>query len=131
MTIVETIEEYRAAIDRAPRVPCGPLGPLPILLIPSRAAAPTTRRRPLLVHRPPARPASPLASAPRMTTLDRSAARAVAPPATLPKKCGGCGTPVATPWLLWNVCNCCGRVRPPAPTEQATRLRHQLAARGA
>ncbi len=121
----DSLDEYRAAISRVPRGPCGPLGPLPTALIPMRVGAPTLRR-PIAAPRTSARPPAPFAYGRRFTALDRSGSHAVAPQATQPKKCGGCGTPVATPWLLWNVC-ACGRVRPPTPTEEAAQMRLRLA----
>jgi hypothetical protein len=129
---IDSRDEYEAAIRRGPHGPCGPFGPMPILLVPMRPAALTTRR-PLATHPAPSRPTS-FDYAARPAALDRIGSRAVAPHATPPKICGGCGTPVTAAWLLWNVC-ICGRVRPPTPREESARLqlRLQLAlpARGA
>lgn len=131
-TVTTTYEGYLDWRAQAPWGPCGPLVEPPVFLIPmsdvrARAASlqPITRW-PTITPRTLARPAR-VAYGPRFTALDRSGSRAVATTApTPPKKCTGCGTPVATRWELWNICRC-GRVRPPSPAEQSAQLRLRLA----
>jgi hypothetical protein len=130
-TVRTTCAGYADWRAQAPWGTLGRLGEAPVFLISSTEVRAASTRRPVIAPRGFSRSATPFTYAPRVSAVDRSAVRPVVPPATLLKKCGGCGTPVATPWLLWNVCNCCGRVRPPTPAEQAAQLQHRLAARGA
>jgi hypothetical protein len=128
MKVIETTRKgYADWRAQAPWGPCGPLGEAPVFLI---STSEVRRRPPIITPRTLARPAARFAYGQRFTALDRSGPRAVATRASTPPPTCLCGAYVNPPGL-WFACANCGRLRPPTPAEQATRLRQRLVARGA
>jgi len=115
MKTVRTLEEYHDAIAQGPWGVTGPRGELPIALIPVSAVRQTVGRRPI--------PPAPRTPARRLSSS--SAYESCCP------KCGARAAVGRAEVLCYRTAGGCGATTPLKPGQQAARLRHDLAARGA
>jgi hypothetical protein len=110
-----TLEEYYDAMAQIPWGVTGPRGELPIALIPVSAVRQTVGRRPI-------------------TTAPRTPARRLSSSSAYEARCPKCSALAAVgrdEVLCYRTAGGCGATTALKPSQQAARLRHDLAARGA